>query len=317
MTRSSAYSFTDLNDIQAALKGHCRVEFVVTGRGPFQARLIQINLNRLSLLCVEEWQPRVVFVRPPANQVAILLPWDREPSQIWAGMSLSPREILTIRSIPGVHGRIAGHCHSAAVLCPTDYLLRIGGRLIGPRFVVPPGVVHWQPAPDVLKALLALFRAAIRVTASSLSAPTGSEAARGLEQEIVGALAECLSIAPAKLDRQRGQFQINLMARFAETLRLRSKGFQSSTEVSRQLGIRTHTLRAYCHDHLGAAPQRYLRLHQLQQFHRELHGADPRVTTISSVARRHGISQSSRLTRLYRDLFGELPSATLRRPAGY
>jgi AraC-like DNA-binding protein len=315
MAQSTASFFTDPTDVQTALGEHCQVGFVVTGRGPFRARLIRITLTRLSLLSAEEWQSRVLFVRPPADRVIVLLPWGCEPSQRWAGIPLRPQEVLTIRSVPGVHGRTVDHCHSAAVVCSTDYLVRLGRRLVGPTFVVPPGVARWQPAPDALRALVGLFRAAIRVTASRLSAPTSPEAARGLEQEMVGALAECLSIAPEEPHRQREQSQISLMARFAEILCLHSERLPSSADLSRQLGVPARTLRGYCHDHLGVAPGRYLQLYQLQQFRRGLRGADPGVTTVSALARRHGIRQTSRLARSYRDLFGEPPSATLRHTA--
>ena len=312
MTRSSSSFFTDLDGVEAALEGHCRPELVVIGQGQFRARLIQINLARLSLLNAEEWQSRVLFLRPPADRLVILLPWDSEPCQSWAGMALGAQEILTVRAVPGVHARTVGHCHSAAIFCSTDYLVRVGRRLIGPQFVVPPGVVRWQPAPDSLKALTALFRAAIRVTGSRLSAPTSPEAARGLEQEVLGALAECLSTAPARRG-ERHRMQISVMARFAEILGLHAERRPSLADLSRELGVSSRTLRTYCRDHLGVAPGHYLRFYKLHQFHRELQHADPSVTTLSALALRHGIRQSGRLGRFYRELFGEPPSATLRR----
>jgi len=313
MTRSSSSFFTDPSEAQAALEGRCQAGLVVTGRGPFRARLIRIDLARLSLLSAEEWQPRVLFVRPPADRVVIQLAWDREPPPIWAGVSASPREVLTIRSVPGVHGRTVGHCHSAAVCCSTDYLVRVGRRLVGPKFVVPPGVVRWRPAPDALKALVALFRAAMRVTASRLDAPTSPRAARGLEQEVVEALAECLSVEPPKPQGRREQLQTGVMARFEECLRTHPERFPSLADLSRELGVPARTLRAYCGRHLGVAPGRYLRLRRLERLRRELQDADPSVTTVSALALRHGVTQPGRLAGSYRKAFGELPSETLRR----
>lgn len=181
MAHSTA-SFLDADDLQAALEGQCQTEFVVTGRGRCRARLVQICLARLSLLSVEECQARVVFLRPPANQVVILVSLDREASQSWAGIALESRDILTLRSISGVHGRAVGQCRFAATCCSAAYLVRIGRRLIGPTFVLPPGIVRWRPAPNLLRSLKVLFRAAIEVTASRPSAPTRPDAAPGLEQ---------------------------------------------------------------------------------------------------------------------------------------
>lgn len=313
MTRSSSSFFTDPSEAQAALEDRCQAGLVVTGPGPFRARLTRIDLARLSLLSAEEWQPRVLFVRPPADQVIIQLAWDREPPPIWAGVSASPREVLTIRSVPGAHGRTVGHCHSAAIVCPTDHLVRVGRRLIGPQFVVPPGVARWWPAPDALKALIRLFRAAIRVTGSRLDAPTSPEAARGLEQQLVEALAECLSVAPPKPPGRREQFQTGVMARFEECLRTHPERLPSLAELSARLGLPARTLRAYCGRHLGVAPGRYLRLRRLERLRRELQDTRPGVTTVSALALRCGLAQPGRLAGNYRRLFGELPSETLRR----
>jgi len=83
---------------------------------------------------------------------------------------------------------------------------------------VPHGVLRWEPVPDALKALIALFRAAIRATGSRLSAPTSPEAARGLEQESLGALAKCLSTAPEQPRDEGHWLQLSVMARLAEIL---------------------------------------------------------------------------------------------------
>ncbi len=315
MSASTASIFTDPDELQAALGENCQGQIVVTGRGRFRMSLTRIKLARLCLLMADESLPRVAFLRPPATSVILLLPVDRGSSQSWAGIPLDRKEILTISAVPGVHGWTQGGCQSAAICGSADYLIRTGRQLIGPSFVVPPGVVRWQPLPQDLKALARLHSAAMRVTGFRLAAPTSPEAARGLEQEIVGALAECLSVGPAEPNRRSDQSQLRIMAQLEEILRVHPDTLPSQRELSSHLGVPARTLRAYCHDHLRLAPGRYMRLRRLQRLHRALRRADPGSATVSALERRHGITQPGRFARSYSDLFGELLSATLRRPA--
>ena len=121
---------------------------------------------------------------------------------------------------------------------------------------MPHGVLRWEPAPDALKALIALFRAAIRATGSRLSAPTNPEAARGLGQESLGALAECLSTAPEQ-PREGHWLQLSVMARLAEIL-LHTERLPPLANLSRELGVSSRTLWIYCRNHLGVGPGHYL-----------------------------------------------------------
>jgi AraC-like DNA-binding protein len=57
----------------------------------------------------------------------------------------------------------------------------------------------------------------------------------------------------------------------------------------------------------------YLRLHRMQSARRALRDGAPDTLRISGVAGRYGFRSASRFAGAYRDLFGELPSWTLRR----
>jgi len=61
------------------------------------------------------------------------------------------------------------------------------------------------------------------------------------------------------------------------------------------------------------SPTRYLRLRRMHSVHHTLRSGGPDAASVSEVARRYGFCRLGRFAADYRDLFGELPSATLRR----
>jgi len=57
---------------------------------------------------------------------------------------------------------------------------------------------------------------------------------------------------------------------------------------------------------------RYLNRRALHQVRRALKAANPSVATVTQVASEFGVWELGRFARDYRNLFGELPSETLR-----
>jgi len=64
-------------------------------------------------------------------------------------------------------------------------------------------------------------------------------------------------------------------------------------------------------EHLGMGPMAYLKLQRLHAARRLLLDADPEQTSVTAAATAFGFLNSGHFARDYRQLFGELPSATL------
>ena len=137
------------------------------------------------------------------------------------------------------------------------------------------------------------------------------QAAHGLEQQLLHALIECLSTGltdnePSAPRRHRG-----ILARFEDLLVAEPSLRMAS--ICAALGISERMLRECCKTHLGMGPSSYRRLRRMQQVHRALRSEDPRAASVFEIASRYGIGDLGRFAASYRALYGELPSATLRR----
>jgi AraC-like DNA-binding protein len=84
-------------------------------------------------------------------------------------------------------------------------------------------------------------------------------------------------------------------------------------EICAELGVSERLLRACCKEHLRMGPNRYIRLRRMQQVHRDLRNGNPGTASVSEVALRYGFHDPGRFATSYRAVYGELPSATLRR----
>ena len=78
-------------------------------------------------------------------------------------------------------------------------------------------------------------------------------------------------------------------------------------------GVSERTLRSAFKEYYGIGPNRYLVIRQLHQVHRALSQADPEGTSVSKILFDHGVWELGRFATRHRQLFGELPSETLRR----
>jgi AraC-like DNA-binding protein len=86
------------------------------------------------------------------------------------------------------------------------------------------------------------------------------------------------------------------------------------TDLCAAAAVSDRTLRILCHEHLGMSPTRYLWLRRMHLARRALRMADPTTSTVTEIATSYAFWELGRFAVAYRSLFGETPSATLRRP---
>jgi AraC-like DNA-binding protein len=309
MPGSRASVFGEVEHFQAALSGEGVARLLVTDRGQFRARLTQVRLDGCRLAAVEEAFSRIAFVVVPAGTVLVSFPIAEGPSPVWGGIEVRTGEILTLGPGQRVHARTLGSFHWGAIQVPVQQLAQYGRALNGARFVVPP-VARWRPPPAVARQLRSLHRAAIRMAEARAGALTDLQAAHGLEQQLLHALIECLSQG-AEEETATDRRHRDVLARFEDLLVAEPSA--GIADICAALGVSQRSLRQCCKEHLGMGPSRYRYLCAMQQVHRALRRGNSDTTKVSGVAAPYGFRGLGRFATRYRALYGELPSATLRR----
>lgn len=86
-------------------------------------------------------------------------------------------------------------------------------------------------------------------------------------------------------------------------------------DLCRATQVSERTLRNIFWEFFGVGPMRLLKVRQLHEMRMALTAADPETHNVSGIALRFGIWDFDAFSRNYMALYGETPSATLRRPA--
>jgi AraC-like DNA-binding protein len=113
--------------------------------------------------------------------------------------------------------------------------------------------------------------------------------------------------------RPRGVHQFEIIARFEDFVSAKQYRPVYLAEICAAIGVSERTLRVCCQQQLGMAPIHYLWQRRMCLARRSLQNADRAVTTVTEIATEHGFCELGRFSVEYRALFGESPSATLRR----
>lgn len=103
-----------------------------------------------------------------------------------------------------------------------------------------------------------------------------------------------------------------IVARFLEANP--DQPFYLLAEICAAIGVAERTLRTACEDHLGMGPIRYLNLRRMHLFRRAMLRADSSTNSVTRIATNHGFWELGRFAVGYRTMFGDSPSASLRRP---
>jgi hypothetical protein len=254
MPGSHASVFDDPDDFAAALGRDGVVGLLPTGRGQFRARLTRVALHRLRLSFAEEKEPRIAFHIVPAGHILIAFPTVSGQSAVWGGIAVRAGEIVGFGPQQPLHIRAVGPYCWGSILVPSVELCEYGRALGGCELAVP-AAARWAPRASV-RRLRHFHRAAIRMAEARCSSLADTEAAHGLEQQLIHALVDCLSAGAAECDAPAAGR--DLLARFEDELRYRPP--QRIADICATLAVSQPMLRACCRQHLGMPPGRYLRL---------------------------------------------------------
>jgi AraC-like DNA-binding protein len=304
LVSSDPYEFQTLNrDVQHKV--------VITARGAYRAQATRIELHRL--LIRRGWQsvPTIWHAATPKERSAVVFPTSQTPG-IWVGIEVQPGDLL-FRPQGGEH-----HVHSreymryGSLSLTTDDLVDFGRVLVGRDLREAPGSRVIHPPPAAMSRLLRLHEATGHLAETAPEVLAIPAVAKGMEQELVGAMVACLTDTAATQSCRLSQQTV--MRRFEQMLEANRDEPLYIPEICAAIGVPGRTLRRLCQEHLGVSPHRYLWLRRMNQTRRALTLADPHATMVTEIAANYGFWEFGRFAVTYQQLFGESPSVTLRRP---
>ena len=313
MPGSATSVFSEAEDFEAALRGGGCLGLLVTGLGKFRARLTRIKLHRLRLSATEERLSRILFLAVPPATILVALPGTGDPAPVLGGIRMGPREIMTVGPGEGLHIRSHGPCRCGAIWLPVSELVHYGSALTGAEFGVPSTAGSWRPRPATRRHLRHLHSAAIRLVERGSNTLVDGEAAHGLEQQLIETLVECLSTGSAIETSPGARERRDVAVRFDTLLQTQPERAFRTAEICSALGVSAQTLRLSCEEQLGMGPVEYVHRRRMQLAYRALRHGNPDMASVSAIARRYGFRGLGRFAASFRVLYGELPSAALRR----
>ena len=189
----------------------------------------------------------------------------------------------------------------------------LGASFGGSDFNTPREALTIIPPVAAMERLLSLHQAAGHLAEHAPDVIANPEAARGLEQALRAAMADCLRAADGRGPGSGNRRHDWIMRRFYEMLEANPDVVFFTPEICKALGVSNRTFTTCCNEALGMSPHRYLRLRQMNLAHRALARADRRTVTVTEVATAYGFWDLGRFAITHRELFGEPPSVTLQR----
>ena len=315
MPSSTIGTFTDPDAYHAAIR-NAEVEGIVTARGEYRAELSRIDLHRIWMQRAVESLPRIVIAKRSDWRTTVLFVTDeRQPPLQVRGIELTYGEILVLGSRSADHQRTSAASKWGVMSMPVEDLEAAGLAIVGQALKPSPLTYRLRPPPMVISRLLDLHEAAGQLSKNAPDILVKEEVAQAIEQGLVHAMVTCMTssgIAPHQSVNLR---HTKVLGRLEEALFANSDRALYLADLCAATGASASTLRNCCQEHLGMSPMKYLRLRRMNFARRALRMGDPATTTVTEIATDYGFWELGRFSVSYQALFGETPSASLRRPA--
>jgi AraC-like DNA-binding protein len=292
------------------------VDLSICGKGSFRGDLVQIDLNKVWMQNGRENLPRVAHIQMSERRVAFIFNAELNQSLgYYAGMELDPNAIFVLGPGTTAHSRTS-EPHSWGAMSLTPESLSAASRaLVGRELSDRPDIWLVHPDPARAARLMRLHAAVRRLALASPEAIAHPKVAAGLEHNLVHALVSCLADESPPKGGSGWRYHTAIIDRFEEVLAANLDRPMYLADICTAVGASERTLRACCEERLGMGPIRYLWLRRMHLARRALLGADPAKATVTQIATDHGFWELGRFSVTYQVLFGESPSASLRKPS--
>jgi AraC-like DNA-binding protein len=314
MPSSAIRTFIDPDMYFAGIR-NLHIDGVITRRGEFRAESTRIDLHRLWMHRIDESLPRIMRITPSGKRSLILFATNpHQPEMQVSGIEASQDQIAMFGLDWPYYLRSFAACGWGTMsLTPVD-LAAISEAIIG-RPLMPPSFPRWtKPPAPVVSRLLRLHEAAGHLAKTAPDILAKPEVARAIEEALVEAMILCVTEGHSDGVRNVHRHRATVMRRLEEVLTSTPDRPLYMPQLCTTVGASYTRLHDCCQEYLGMSPKHYLWLRRMHLVRRVLRRADAEKTTVTEIATDYGFWELGRFAVAYRSLFGESPSAALRRP---
>lgn len=278
------------------------------GRGPFQGELLEVAWGAAALQA-ECWSCglRVRCDRPPGYVTFALLTLAGDTR--WCGSALAPGDLVRIEEPWEL--ACSGPLELVAFAVDRARLGEVEEQLAGGERRPAPAGNFRARAPDRLASRL---RELLGIVRSRFLEGPALEAAEADLFHLAAELERGCAAEP--IERVAPAARRRAAQRVEEYLDAEREATPSIAALCAVAGVSERTLEYAFREQLGLTPVRFLKLRRLNRVRRELLDPEAGAAGVAAAVRRAGVYDLGRFAGEYRELFGELPSQTLRRTRG-
>src|SRR5262249_58309426 len=234
--------------------GEANVTLVVTGRGPFRARLTWLKMRDVRVLLGRESAARIAYVSLLPGRAFAALPLKSEVAPTWSGVAVRPGDIVFHSLGERAHQWTTGASRWGLVSLPLGRLVAYGKALAELELTPPPVGRVLRPPRTLIPSLSPLLSSACRVAETKPEVFAEDEAARALEQELIHALVTCLAPNDVQRSLLTNRHHAKIMRRFEDALAAHAGLYPSAPELCAAIGVSERVLRTCCATFLGVSP---------------------------------------------------------------
>lgn len=142
-------------------------------------------------------------------------------------------------------------------------------------------------------------------------------ASSGAEEDILSTVLQTIEASSVRQERHVGRPQMSrnrVIARSLAVIEMKQGQPLFIGDLCQATQVSERTLRNVFQEYFGVGPMRLLKVRQLLEIRRALLASDPTHDTVARIAASFGVWDFSLFARNYKALYGESPSASLRKP---
>ena len=312
MVQSGTATFANPVDYCAAI-GAAGLKLIVTGGGDFNARLSWLKLDHLFLLPAAKICRVSAFSRCRRSKYFFRFQPNQSRPLTYGGFCLQLGDVVLHGHGERSHQRTNGKSQWGLISLSHEELAAYAKALTGTEISSSPEGRVLRPSRSTAGRLLRLHSEVCRLAETRQELIANPEVARALEQELFQTLISCLTADDAGSHSRRNRHHAEIMSRFEDALASYHEPRLNLPALCSAIDVPERTLRMCSAESLGLSPTRYHLLRRLNGARSELLNADPETTSVTEIAHNHQFVELGRFAVAYRTVFGEMPSATLRR----